>query len=128
MNQNSRGKENAKGLEEEQIDDNSPPPGFEFIKDQGVENTCRRQGREAEQQLDDRSKNHKETTQQTNSDDTNSSNTSESLIRLAQDSLHIGELLGVRVTGNVAAAISRITSPLKKGRKQGKKGKIVTKA
>ena len=43
-----------------------------------------------------------------------SSNTSESLIELAKESLHFGELLGLRVTGDVEAAISRITTPLKK--------------
>ena len=49
-----------------------------------------------------------------------SESTSESLIQLAQDSLKFGELIGVRVTGDVEAAISRITSPLKKSRKQAK--------
>jgi len=56
---------------------------------------------------------------------TYTSSDSESLVQLAQDSLKFGELLGVRVTENVEAAISRIVSPLKKIRKQGKKTKKV---
>jgi len=52
-----------------------------------------------------------------------SSSTSESLIELAKKSLQVGELLGLRVTGDVEAAISRITTPLKKSRKQGKRSK-----
>jgi len=129
LNQNTRGQENAKGHDEAQVTDSSPPPGFEFNKGQDFKKTCMRQVTGAEHPITDRAENQKKATQQANSEETRSSSniTSESLIRLAQESLHIGELLGVRVTGNVAAAISRITSPLKKGRKQGKKGKIVTK-
>jgi len=56
---------------------------------------------------------------QSNSDSSNS--TSESLVNLAKESLQIGELLGVRVTGSVEAAISRITTPLKNLRKESKK-------
>jgi len=52
-----------------------------------------------------------------------SSSTPESLVKLAKESLHIGELIGIRVTGNVEAAISRITTPLKKIRKRSKKSK-----
>ena len=52
-----------------------------------------------------------------------SSSTPESLVKLAKESLHIGELLGIRVTGNVEAAISRITTPLKKLRNKNKKSK-----
>jgi len=43
--------------------------------------------------------------------------TSESLVRLAHESLQIGEILGIRVIGNKQVAISRITKPLKKNRK-----------
>jgi len=50
-----------------------------------------------------------------------STSTSESLIELAKKSLQFGELLGVRVTGDMDAAISRITTPLKKSRQQGKR-------
>ena len=50
-----------------------------------------------------------------------SNSSSESLVQLAYDSLKFGELLGVRVTGNVEAAISRIVTPLKKIRRKGKK-------
>ena len=56
-----------------------------------------------------------------------SSSTPESLVKLAKESLQIGELLGVRVTRNVEAAISRITTPLKKLRNKGKKSKRFTK-
>jgi len=55
------------------------------------------------------------------------SSDSDSLVQLAHDSLKFGELLGVRVTGNVEAAISRIVTPLKKIRRQGKKLKKATK-
>jgi len=48
-------------------------------------------------------------------------------VQLAHDSLKFGELLGVRVIGNVEAAISRIVTPLKKIRRQGKKLKKATK-
>jgi len=51
------------------------------------------------------------------------SSTPESLVKLAQESLQIGELLGVRVTGSVEAAISRIITPLKQLRKKNKKAK-----
>ena len=50
-----------------------------------------------------------------------SNSSSESLVQLTHESLKFGELLGVRVTGNAEAAISRIVTPLKKIRKQGKK-------
>ena len=62
---------------------------------------------------------------QSNSEPTSSD--SDSLVQLAHDSLKFGELIGVRVTGNVEAAISRIVSPLKKTRKQGKRSKKATK-
>jgi len=52
-----------------------------------------------------------------------SSSTPESLVKLAKESLHIGELIGIRVTGNVEAAISRITTPLKKLRNRSKRSK-----
>uniref|UniRef100_A0A7C9DJJ2 Uncharacterized protein n=1 Tax=Opuntia streptacantha TaxID=393608 RepID=A0A7C9DJJ2_OPUST len=42
--------------------------------------------------------------------------TSESLKKLAQESLQIGELLGVKVIGDYKAALSRITKPLKKNK------------
>ena len=129
LQQSTREKEKAKGQDEALDTDSSPPPGFEFIKGRDCKNSCMRQAKGAVRSAAVNAGNLKSVTQQAISEETsNSSNsTSESLIRLAQDSLHIGELLGVRVTGNVAAAISRITSPLKKGRKQGKKGKFVTK-
>ena len=128
LNQHSRGRGNIKGQEEEKDNECIPPPGFEFSKCQKLKEVCTSQVQQAEQQLAGKVGNQKEVTQQAISEDTSSNSTSESLIRLAQESLHISELLGVRVTGNVAVAISRITSPLKKGRKQGKKGKVVTKA
>ena len=56
-----------------------------------------------------------------------SSSTPESLVKLPQESLQIGELLGVRVTGNVEAAISRITTPLKKLRKKSKNSRKTAK-
>jgi len=62
--------------------------------------------------------NYKEVLAQPNSE--NSSSTSESLVQLAHDSLHFGELLGIRVFGSVEAAISRITSPLKKAESKAK--------
>jgi len=52
-----------------------------------------------------------------------SSSTPESLVNLAKESLQVGELLGVRVTGSVEAAISRITTPLKQLRKKSKKAR-----
>ena len=56
-----------------------------------------------------------------------SSSTPESLVKLAQASLQFGELLGVRVTGNMQAAISRITTPLKKLRKKSKQARKTAK-
>jgi len=46
---------------------------------------------------------------------------SESLVRLAKESLHIGEILGVRVIGDEQAAISKITKPLKNRKHKGGK-------
>ena len=46
--------------------------------------------------------------------------TSESLKRLAHESLQLGEILGVKVIGDYEAAISRITKPLKKNRSKKK--------
>jgi len=66
-------------------------------------------------------KSYKKVLLQSNSDSSDS--TSESLLNLAKESLQVGELLGVRVTGSVEAAISRITTPLKKLRKESKKTK-----
>jgi len=40
--------------------------------------------------------------------------TSESMVRLAQESLQVGELLGVRMIGDKKAAVARITDHLKK--------------
>jgi len=48
-------------------------------------------------------------------------------VKLAQESLQIGELLGVRVTDNVEAAIARITTPLKKLRKKSKNSRKTAK-
>ena len=47
--------------------------------------------------------------------------TSESLKKLAHESIQIGEILGVKVTGDYEAAISRITKPLKKNRSKEKR-------
>jgi len=47
---------------------------------------------------------------------TSTDSTSESLVRLAHESLQIGELLGVKITGDIEAAVSRITKPLKKSK------------
>jgi len=112
-------KSHEKASETEQV-----PPGFEFMKRQENKEECTRKTLITEQQVEQQTAaGNSKAIQQNNSEDTSSSSTSGSLIRLAQESLHIGELLGVKVIGNVAAAISRITSPLKKGRKQGRKGK-----
>ena len=54
------------------------------------------------------------------SSSTSTDSTSESLVRLAHESLKIGELLGVKVTGDFEAAVSRITKPLKKIKGKGR--------
>ena len=51
---------------------------------------------------------------------TESEGTTDSMIKLAEESLQVGELLGVRLVGNKKAAISRITDHLKKRKAQGK--------
>jgi len=50
----------------------------------------------------------------------NTEETSESMLKLAEESLQVGELLGVRVIGNKKAAITRITDHLKKRKAQGR--------
>jgi len=42
------------------------------------------------------------------------------MIKLAEESLQVGELLGVRVIGNKKAAVARITDHLKKSKAQGR--------
>ena len=51
---------------------------------------------------------------------TKSSKTTESMAKLALDSLEIGELLGVKVIDKKEAALKRIMSGLKKERKKSK--------
>jgi len=46
--------------------------------------------------------------------------TTESMIRLAHESLQVGELLGVRVVGNKKEAVARITNHLKQRKVQGR--------
>jgi len=48
----------------------------------------------------------------------NSQVTSESIIKLAKESLEIGKILGVKVIANEEAAIRRITSSLKEEKKK----------
>ena len=47
--------------------------------------------------------------------------TPSSLVKLAHESLQIGEMLGVKVIGNLDAAIARITEPLKKHRAEARR-------
>jgi len=123
LNHHLRREGNTKS-HEEASENEQLPPGFEFMKRQEYKEMCTRETQPIEQQVEQQTvAEDSKDIQQASSEGTSSSSTSSSLIRLAQDSLHIRELLGVRVTGNVAAAISRITSPLKKGRKQVRKGK-----
>ena len=53
----------------------------------------------------------KKGTQNTMSSST--SQTPKSLVRIAHESLQVGQLLGVRITGNRLSAITRITRSLK---------------
>ena len=64
--------------------------------------------------------NYKEALLQGISSPASPTSTLESLVKVAQDSLKIGELLGVKVIENLDAAISRITEPLKKTRAKAK--------
>jgi len=90
-----------------------------------IEKVCTNQNSQQQYQEVSKELNFKKALIQSNSETTSSD--SDSLVQLAHDSLKFGELIGVRVTGNVEAAISRIVSPLKKIRKQGKKLKKTTK-
>ena len=124
-----------------QQQNSQPPPGFEFDfeKNINLENhneekaaSCEQdsttlQYLQSQQEVSKVSKvlNFKKALTQPTSSQTDSD--SDSLVQLAHDSLKFGELLGVRVTGNVEAAISRIVTPLKKIRRQGKKLKKAAK-
>jgi len=128
LDQHLRDVGNTKGYEESQEEENLPPPGFEAELgriSQGHKVDCTNQKSQHKQHNPAQGSSYKKALLQSNSVDTGS--TSESLIKLAHEALHIGELLGVRVTGNVEAAVSRITSPLKKSRKQGKRSKNINK-
>ena len=54
------------------------------------------------------------------SSSTSTDSTSESLVKLAHESLQFGKLLGVRVTSDYKAAVSIITKPLKKIKGKGR--------
>ena len=49
-----------------------------------------------------------------------SNETTESMLKLAQESIQVGELLGVQVIGNKQAAVDKITEHLKKKKTQSK--------
>jgi len=128
--------------------DSQPPPGFEYtsqqhmscnhivdkspIPDKIVEDSCcldqnlaqeRNEVQTLVDQVDTASKGNfriAKTLQQAATSSNSSDSTSESLKQLAQESLKVGEILGVKVIGSYEAAIARITKPLKKARGQKK--------
>jgi len=89
----------------------SVPPGFE--KTRGV------QGRQVQLGTKQkRSRKDKQLAPNANPSSSNTEETSESMIKIAEESLQVGELLGVRVIGNKKVAIARITDHLKKRKAQ----------
>ena len=97
---------------DEQSQASQPPPGFENLENEHIH-------RASKHTLKDSTigtTTYKEALLHVPSSPDSSASTPESLIKLAHDSLQIGELLGVKVIGNLEAAISRITEPLKKNR------------
>ena len=89
-----------------------PPPGFE----KHVIDHTNGDSTPIQNDNDLAPANYKEALLQGISPPASPASTPESLVRLAHDSLQIGELLGVKVIGNLDAAIPRITEPLKKSR------------
>jgi len=136
-------------INDESIQVSQPPPGFEFefqkhdSHSQGVDeasevelveesgaivgsqndgNLCRtlEQGRKVISGADVKFS-FKEAPFHASSSSTSTESTSESLVKLAHESLKFGGLIGVRVTGDYEAAVSRITKPLKKIRGKGRR-------
>ena len=111
VNQHSRalGKEAS---HDEVSQASQPPPGFEKYANDHIH----RDSNHIQKDLTLTPTNYKEALLHGPSSPASSVSTPESLVRLAHDSLQIGEILGVKVIGNLEAAVSRITEPLKKSR------------
>ena len=130
----------AQGINEASSTDSQPPPGFEFVEQRHnsliqtpnqsktvlVEDSCspininvqeRNEVQEHVGQVNIHGvvrSNVKRALLHEPSSSTSTEKTSESLKQLAHDSLKVGELLGVKFIGSYAAAVSRITKPLKR--------------
>ena len=94
-----------KGFERTRCENIEPPPGFESVDI--IKPLNKAPGRP--QQLMER----RVTRGQKKGEKSNSQLTSESIKRIAKESLEIGKILGVEVIANEDAAIGRITSSLK---------------
>ena len=100
----------------------SAPPGFEAAKVNKVNSQA-----QAKAQMESKQRrvgNRKETSTPQSS---NTNETTESMLRIAQESLQVGELLGVRVIGNKKVAVKRITDHLKETKAQRKSPVKLTK-
>jgi len=95
------------------------PPGFEDVRITQVSPHKRMEPKQ--KRVDRRPASSKNTKAPLKVDSVSTNKTSESLVRLAKESLKIGRILGVRVIGNEQAAILRITKPLKIRKGQGEK-------
>ena len=98
------------GLERTRCESIEPPPGFESVVT--IKSSKKAPGRP--QQVMER----RMTRSQKKGEKSNSPLTSESMIRLAKESLEIGKILGVKVIANEKAALWGITSSLKEAKKK----------
>ena len=90
------------------------PPGFEKLKAERVD------------QRKSKSKHTRTRTGRQLGDSISSSSTNEtteSMLRIAHESIQVGELVGVRVIGNKKGAIARITDHLKQRKAQERKAR-----
>ena len=101
-------------------DTDTAPPGFEV-----------NQGTKASAQPQKKTKSKQgrcESCSESIGPQTSSSNdTTESMLKLAQESIQVGEMLGVRIIGNKRAAVERITDHLKIRKAQRKKSSKLSK-
>ena len=87
------------------------PPGFEGVHI--TQSSPQKRMEPKQKRIDRRPASSKNKKASLKADSVSTNKTSESLVRLAHESLKIGRILGVRVIMNEQAAVSRITKPLK---------------
>ena len=97
------------GSERVRDDNVEPPPGFEVFGNKSSKKNPRRQHQSMERRV---------TRSQKQVEKNSSQVTSESIIKLAKESIEIGNLLGLKVIDKEEAAIRRIINSLKEGKKK----------